>query len=276
MRSGATSREGAPAAVHSTRHTILFTLLLCIAFSLAVSTVSVALRERQVENKRLDRIRKVLQVAGLLERDRRLSREELARRFNASLEPRLVDLETGRYVESADIMAFDQRRAAADLKRSHPAPKNRARVRRVPQQALVFLLKSGDGEFAGVVLPVEGSGLWSTMYGYLALEPDLRTVRGLTFYEHGETAGLGGEVDNPRWKALWPGRLAFNAAGEPDIAVVKGRAGPPAEDPHRVDGISGATLTSNGVTYMIQFWLGEHAFGPYLAGLRGQAEGGAG
>ncbi len=255
--------------MHSTRHTIVFTLLLCLVFSLAVSAVSVALRERQQENQRLDRIRNVLQVAGLIESGERPSRDELARRFEANLEPRLVDLQSGQYVEGADPMAFDQRRAAADPARSRPAPENRAKVRRIPDQALVYLLVP-DGELAGIVLPVAGYGLWSTMYGYLALEADARTIRGLTFYEHGETAGLGGEVDNPRWKALWSGRMAFDAYGEPRIAVVKGRAGGLAEDPYSVDGLSGATLTSNGVTHLLQFWLGEQAFGPYLAGLRSQ------
>ena len=262
-------------AVHSTRHTVLFTMLLCVVFSLAVSAVSVALRERQEENRRLDRIKNVLQVAGLLERGERPPREELLRRFEANLEPRVVALETGRYVEGADAMGFDPRRAASDPERSRPAPENAARVRRVPHHALVFLLTSG-GQLEGIVLPVEGYGLWSTMYGYLALEPDARTIRGLTFYEHGETAGLGGEVDNPRWKALWPGRLASDETGEPRITVVKGRSGPPAEDPYRVDGISGATLTSNGVTHLLHFWLGEGGFGPYLAEVRRGAGEGAG
>jgi Na+-transporting NADH:ubiquinone oxidoreductase subunit C len=256
--------------VHSIRHTLVFVLLLCLAFSAAVSAVSVSLRDRQEENRRLDRIRNVLSVAGLLERGERPSREELAQRFEANLEPRLVELATGQYVDGADAMAFEQRRAAADPARSRPAPENRAKVRRVPDRALVYLLGS-EGRLAGVVLPVEGYGLWSTMYGYLALDADARTIRGLTFYEHGETAGLGGEVDNPRWKALWPGRLAFDAEGEPRIAVAKGHAGPPSEDPYRVDGLSGATLTSNGVTHMLRFWLGEHAFGPYLEALRQRA-----
>jgi Na+-transporting NADH:ubiquinone oxidoreductase subunit C len=253
----------------------VFTLLLCIVFSLAVSAVSVALRDRQQENRRLDRIRNVLLVAGLLESGERPSREELARRFEANLEPRLVDLHSGQYVEGADAMAFDPRRAAADPARSRPAPQNRAKVRRIPDEALVYLL-AREGELEGIVLPVEGYGLWSTMYGYLALDADARTIRGLTFYEHGETAGLGGEVDNPRWKALWRGRLAFDAQGELRIGVVKGRAGSPAEDPYRVDGLSGATLTSNGVTYLLRFWLGEHAFGPYLTGLQRQAGRGPG
>lgn len=261
--------------MHSTRHTVLFTLLLCIVFSLAVSAVSVALRDRQEQNRRIYRIRNVLEVAGLLERGERPSRDEIVRRFEANIEPRLVDFETGHYVEDADAMAFDARRVAADPERSRPAPENQARVRRIPHRALVFLLLR-EGELEGLVLPVEGYGLWSTMYGYLALESDARTIRGLAFYEHGETAGLGGEVDNPRWKALWPGRLASDPSGEPRIAVMKGRAGAPADDPYRVDGLSGATLTSNGVTHLLQFWLGENGFGPYLERVRKESEGSAG
>ena len=119
-----------------------------------------------------------------------------------------------------------------------------------------------------VILPVSGMGLWSTLYGFVALDADLRTIRGLTFYEHGETPGLGGEVDNPRWKALWPGRRAFGADAEVRIEVIRGRAGPADVDPHRVDGLAGATMTGRGVTNMLRFWLGEHGFRPYLERLR--------
>jgi Na+-transporting NADH:ubiquinone oxidoreductase subunit C len=115
-----------------------------------------------------------------------------------------------------------------------------------------------------VVLPVQGYGLWSTLYGFLALEADLRTIRGITFYEHGETPGLGGEVDNPRWKSRWVGRLALDDQGEPKIEVIKGPAGPPQEDPYRVDGLSGATLTARGVTNLVHFWLSSDIFGTYL------------
>ena len=99
-----------------------------------------------------------------------------------------------------------------------------------------------------LIMPIEGKGLWSTLYGFLSLDADMNTVRGITFYKHGETPGLGGEVDNPNWKALWNERQAFDADGSVEISVIKGRAGPASEDPHRVDGLSGATLTSKGVS----------------------------
>jgi Na+-transporting NADH:ubiquinone oxidoreductase subunit C len=250
---------------------VAFTTVLCIVFSVMVSAVAVSLHDRQEENKRLDKIKNVLRVAGLAKADEDLEPEELKARFEGGLEAYLVELATGQIVEGMDPLAYDQRRAAKDPERSSPAPTNRAKVRRVPAHALVYLIKE-EGRTTGVVLPIEGYGLWSTLYGYLALQVDTRTVRGITFYEHGETAGLGGEVDNPRWKALWPGRLAFDEKFEPKLRVKKGRAGPPDRDPYQVDGLSGATLTSNGVSAMIQFWLGRSGFGPYLAELRKQGD----
>ncbi len=255
---------------HSVRHTVIFTALLCVAFSVLVSAVAVGLRDRQVENQRLDRIQNVLTAAGLKEADESLSREELTQRFETGLEARLVDLSTGEYVDG-DAVNFDQRKASKDPAQSQLAPDNRAKVRRVPNQAVVYLVKDGD-QTTGLVLPIEGYGLWSTLYGYLALEADARTVKGITYYSHGETPGLGGEVDNPRWKSLWPGRLAFDESGKPALRVAKGQAGPPETDPYRVDGLAGATITANGVTNMLEFWLGRDGFGAYIDKYKQQAE----
>ena len=125
-----------------------------------------------------------------------------------------------------------------------------------------------DGEFKAVIVPISGQGLWSTLYGYIALAADTQTVVGITFYEHKETPGLGGEVDNPRWKRLWKGRKVYDGRGRPLINVKKGVAGPPETDPYNVDGLSGATITSRGVGNLVRFWLGEDGFGPYLTAAR--------
>jgi len=255
---------------HSTRYTIVFAALLCIACSILVASSAVGLHDRQERNKLIDQRKKVLAVVGLLPDGEAPSDAEVSRLFQERLEPRIVSLETGEYVQDLDPLEFDQRKASKDPATSRPAPPNPARVRRVPDNALIYVLRDGD-EIAALVLPIEGMGLWSTLYGYVALEHDAQTVLGLTFYEQGETAGLGGEVDNPRWKALWPGRKVFDADWEPEIAVIKGAAGPPAEDPFRVDGLSGATLTCNGVTNALHFWLGEPGFGPFLAKYREEA-----
>ncbi|UCE86933.1 MAG: Na(+)-translocating NADH-quinone reductase subunit C [Deltaproteobacteria bacterium] len=256
---------------HSVRYTILFATALCAVCSILVSATAVALRERQQENKLLDQRRNVLRAVGLLAVGERLPREEIERRFSENFEVRAVHLESGRYADEVDPRVYDQRRARSDPQSSRAAPENPAKVRRLPDVALVYL-QTRDARVEAIVLPVEGMGLWSTLYGYLALSGDARTIRGIAFYEHGETPGLGGEVDNPRWRARWPGRLAFDESWEPRIAVAKGRVGPPEQDPYRVDGLSGSTLTSNGVTNLVQFWLGDHGFGSYLERYRREGE----
>jgi Na+-transporting NADH:ubiquinone oxidoreductase subunit C len=252
---------------HSVGYTIGFAAAVCLVCSLFVAASAVTLADRQTANKRLDLRKKVLAVASLMDADRDYSPEEIDEIFEANLKPHVVDLATGKYVQGIDPGSYDARKARRDPELSVAAPKNLAKVSRVAKRGVIYLVQPSD-EIEGVIIPVEGMGLWSTLYGYLALDADTRTVQGLTFYEHGETPGLGGEVDNPRWKALWPGRLAFDANWVPAIAVLKGRAGSVEEDPYHVDGLSGATITSKGVTNLLQFWLGKSGYGPYLAAYR--------
>lgn len=254
-------------------YTVVFSAAVCLVCAVLVSTAAVTLRSRQADNAELERKRNVLKAAGVAGETETLPRREVERRF-ASFEVVVVDLRTGQEDPSFDAAGYDVRRALTDPSASRPAPPNDAQIARLPHRVVVYQQRDSDGRLALLVLPVEGKGLWSTMYGFLALGPDLKTVQGLSYYEHRETPGLGGEVDNPRWKALWPGRSVFDARGQPSIAVIRGRAGSPAEDPYRVDGLSGATLTSRGVTAMLRFWLGEQGFGPYLERLRkGEADG---
>jgi Na+-transporting NADH:ubiquinone oxidoreductase subunit C len=252
----------------SARYTIFFAALLCTVCSIVVSAVSVSVHDRQEANRRLlGQGRQLLTVAGLVEADEDLSREDIAERVFRRLEPRIVDLRTGAYSTDGDAAAFDQRQARNDPEASHEAPDNPAGVTRLPHRGQIFLLRR-DGDVEALVLPIEGQGIFSTMYGYIALDADARTIRGVTFYEHAETPGLGAEIDNPGWKELWRGRLAFDDKWAPAVRVAKGAARPPAEDPYRIDGIAGATITCDGVTNLIHFWLGDHGFGPYLDAYR--------
>lgn len=249
--------------MHSTGYTLGFAAAVCVVCSIFVSGSAVLLKDRQVQNAILDRQSKVLTVAGLQAEGEKLTPAEIQKRFADGIEPEVVELKTGEVTTEIDAKTYDQSKALSDPAMSREAPDNAAKVRRLPTYGLVYKIK-GEGGITGIILPVEGKGLWSTLYGFLALDKDLQTVKGITFYKHGETPGLGGEVDNPRWKSLWAGRKAFDASGNPKLTVVKGQAGTPEEDPYSVDGLSGATLTSRGVTHLVQFWLDDEGFGPYL------------
>jgi Na+-transporting NADH:ubiquinone oxidoreductase subunit C len=210
----------------------------------------------------------VLTVCGLRDPAKSLSASEVQRRYDENIEARIVDLETGEYADDEVDLPYSMVAAARNPEMSVPAPPdNEAQVRRLPEYALVSQVMK-DGEVDMLVLSVWGQGLWSTLYGYLALDNDTNTIRGLTFYQHGETPGLGGEVDNQDWKALWVGRKAFDEKWQPAIELVKGGAGSPDEDPHRVDALSGATITSRGVQHLVNFWLGDNGYGPYLEKFR--------
>ncbi len=254
---------------HSAVYTILFAGAVCVVCAVLVSSSAVSLNERQQLNALLDKQKNVLYAAGLAAPDEPLGREEILKRFE-NVRAIVIDLATGEET-NIDPTTFDQAKAAADPASSREAPANRAAIQRVPHRALVYHVME-NGEAVMCVIPIEGYGLWSTLYGFLAVGPDGNTIRGLTFYQHGETPGLGGEVDNPRWKALWPGRMVYDDAGNPAIRVIKGVAGSPQEAPHQVDGLTGATITGNGVSTMLQFWLGDAGFRKYLRRFReGQA-----
>jgi Na+-transporting NADH:ubiquinone oxidoreductase subunit C len=254
---------------HSSRYVILFALAVCGVCSIFVASSAVLLKDRQERNKALDIQKKVLAVAGLMTAGERIAGDEVQRRFEKNVRPQVIDLVSGEPVEGVEPASFDQRAEAKGASTSRPAPENAAKVLRIPNRALIYQVIQDD-RLRSIILPVEGKGLWSTLYGFLALNPDGRTIEGITFYQHGETPGLGGEVDNPRWKALWKGRKAFDESWQPVIAVKKGQAGPPEADPYAVDGLSGATITSRGVTHLLAFWLGDDGFGPYLARLRSE------
>ena len=248
-------------------YTILFATAVCIVCAIVVSSAAVSLKERQDINAALDKQRNVLEAAGLREPGEKLDTEEIAKRFE-SVEMVVIDLTTGKEAPDVDPATFDQAREAKDPSTSTPAPPNPSLVKRLPNHAMIYKVLDESGQVETTVFPIEGYGLWKFLYGFIGLESDLNTVRGITFYEHGETPGLGGEVDNPRWKSRWVGRKVFGDDGQPKIEVIKGFAAPAEEEPYEVDGLSGATLTARGVTNLVQFWLGDNGFLPYLENLQ--------
>lgn len=244
--------------------TVIVTLLLCIVCSIVVSAASVSLKPMQEANKQIDFNRNILQAAGLFEEG--VSVEEQFKQ----VETRVIDLRTGKFTDDVDPLAYDQRKAAKDpsLSKSLDKKEDIAGIKRQEFYSEVYLV-TDNGGLSKLILPIRGYGLWSTLYGFIALESDLQTVVGIGYYEHGETPGLGGEVDNPSWKALWPGKLVYDASGDVGLNVIKGQVSdnaPLAE--YTIDGLSGATLTTNGVDNMIKYWLGEQGFAGFIENLK--------
>lgn len=255
----------------SNTYIIAFVTLLCLVCSAAVSSLAVGLKPRQEANKRLDMAKQVLQVAGLVEPGQEVSSEEIEEMF-AEIELLVIDRRTGEVLD-VDPDTVDPRKAAKDPETSTATPDYKKRysetqVKRLPDQLEVYVVNVEGHE--SVVLPIHGYGLWTTLYGFLAMKKDLSEVVGITYYEHGETPGLGGEVDNPAWKAQWPGKVPFREDGTLALEVLK--AGAPQTRPEsQIDGLSGATITTVGVDSMLELWLGEHGYGPFLQTLEGGA-----
>ena len=233
---------------------------VCLVSAIIVSTAAVTLRPMQEENRAGFRQLNVLQAAGIHEPGM-----DVARAFER-IERRIVEFDSGQYVDPPG--GFDPVRAVRDPAQSRALTGDPAGIGRRTHYGEVFLARDEGGRLERVILPVHAYGLWSTMYAFLALEPDLKTVAGISFFEHGETPGLGGEIENPRWQEGWVGKRVRDEQGEVRFRVDRGRTPEGVADAdHRVDGLSGATITSRGVENMVVFWLGEEGYGPYLAEL---------
>ena len=259
-------------------YTIGVALALCVVCSFCVSAAAVALKDRQELNKQVDRQKNILDATGIAynetgEPASQLSIKQVKELFG-QVEERLVNLETGDYVTDMDPDTYDERKAAKIENESvsvkEQDPEFDPGIARREKIARVYFVRDSTGGISQVVLPIYGKGLWSTLYGYLAVRSDLQTIQGLTFYEHGETPGLGGEVENPMWKAQWEGRWLYGEEGKPAVGVAKGPA--PQDSQYLVDGLSGATITSRGVENLVRYWVGENGFGPYLEKLKTEIE----
>ena len=252
----------------STARTLTVALLVCLVCSVFVAGAAVALRPTQEANRQLDKQRSILAIAGLGEAG--MSARQVRDLYEQRITARVVDLESGTFADELDPATFDPLAAAKDPQMSEAltGQQDIASIKRRERYSTVYMVEDG-GELQTLVLPVRGYGLWSTLHGFIAVEGDLNTVAGFGFYQHSETPGLGGEVDNPKWKSLWLGKSLFDEDGKLAVQIVKGNVD--AQSPkaiHQVDGLAGATLTSIGVNNLLRFWLGENGFGSFIAKLR--------
>jgi Na+-transporting NADH:ubiquinone oxidoreductase subunit C len=250
-------------ANESVSKTFAVALTLCIVCAVVVSSAAVSLRPAQEANKLLDLKTNILASAGLLEEG-----VDVETQFE-KISVKLVDMQTGRYTTEIDAETYDQRKASANpsISVALSASEDIAKIKRRANFAKVYVVENAQG-LEKVILPIKGYGLWSTLYGFIALESDLETVAGIGFYEHTETPGLGGEVDNPKWKASWVGKRAYNNDGLA-LEVIKGKVDLAREGADsQIDGLAGATLTTKGVDNLVKYWLGQQGFKPFIDNLK--------
>ncbi|MDA9006604.1 Na(+)-translocating NADH-quinone reductase subunit C [Litoricola sp.] len=244
----------------STQKTVTVALVLCLVCSIIVSAAAVILRPAQAVNEKANMQMNILQAAGLYDPE-----QSIADQFQI-VTTRLVNIETGEFVEDMDAERYNQRRAAKDpsMNLELSGDEDIASIKRQAKIAKIYLIENGE-QVEKIILPIHGYGLWSTLYGFMALEGDANTVAGLGFYEHAETPGLGGEVDNPNWKIQWTGKQVYK---DDAVALRLVKGGADRSDMYGVDSLSGATITSRGVDNLLKFWMSDSGFKPFLDNLK--------
>ncbi|MDO4435438.1 MAG: Na(+)-translocating NADH-quinone reductase subunit C [Cardiobacteriaceae bacterium] len=247
------------------RYVMKFATVTCLVCALAVAISAVALRPFQNQNALNEKRLNVLVASGLAESGVKLNNAQIDERFK-NVKPVAINFETGQINSEIDASKYDMY-ATAKSASGVVLKEDPAGIKRMAKDGLVYLVFDGDA-LKNVVLPVQGYGLWSTMYGFLALDLNKENaeVVGLTFYQHAETPGLGGEIVNPKWQAKWVGVVPFDEAGHPHIHLRKSGARP--DHKNEVDSLSGASLTSRGVENMVNFWLGDSAYKRFLTELK--------
>ena len=240
-------------------YSVVFVLIITVFWGFVLSFAATSLREPQQANEQRNIRENILKAVGLMEREQKLEPEEINQLYEDSVESFLVDHE-GKVIpgSSADGVDLEE-----ELENPDPA------AWRLP----VFVVTEG-GRASVYAIPVFGQGLWSTLYGYLALEDDLDTVKGITFYKHGETAGLGAEIEQAWFQDNFVGKRIFDGSALRSIQVVKGKVADvfsnAADHTYAVDGISGASITGRGVTNLLQEKLAIYA--PYITRVRAETQ----
>ncbi|MBT8125885.1 MAG: Na(+)-translocating NADH-quinone reductase subunit C [Gammaproteobacteria bacterium] len=240
----------------SIANVLIVAISLCLVCSVMVSTAAVVLQPIQERNKLLDRKKNILNSAALYDPAR-----DIEEQFQ-QVETRVVELSSGQFVDHVSARDYDLNSVLKDpsMSKAIADEEDIAKIRRQETYALVYLVKDQD-QIKYIILPIRGAGLYSTLYGFLALKADGNTVQGLSFYDQGETPGLGGEIVNPKWRSKWRDKRIYDDTGEPRIELVKGAVDyNQAQAVHQVDAIAGATLTSRGVGNLMRFWFGEQGY----------------
>ena len=240
--------------------TFVIIVTFCLVCSVLVSSAVVALDPFKAAAVANDRQVNILKVSGFEVQG------SVAGTFKKHIESHLIDVQTGLLaddvVPASKIEGYNFASLAKKPDSSVRIEKSRdvagifSRAKYMP----VYFAKDENGKVTRVILPFYGQALWSTVYGYVALSPaDANTILGVTFYSHGETPGLGGEIDNPRWQQKWVNKKLTDETGAYKFKITKNAQ----DENHEIDALSGATLTSVGVDKTAAYWLGD-AYRPFL------------
>lgn len=233
------------------RESVLRTMLVAVGVALVCSAMVTSavhfLRPIQAAYGALERNRAIALAAGVIDAD--AGDAEVVTAF-LDLEAVVLDTTGGGIAADLDGHSYD-----------HWAEAGEGGPRFVP-----VYLAGKQGAPGLLVVPVDGKGMWSTLYGYLALEADLNTVHRLVIHGHGETPGIGDRIQSPEWLAQWAGKRLRDDAGRLRIQV---SADATVADEHRVDVITGATITSQAVGRMVRQRLGPEGYQAALLELAG-------
>jgi len=247
----------------SPKNALLVVLVTALVCSSLVSAAVVLLRPIQLNNQLLEQSRNIMLLTGLLVEGDELDDDEMLELYK-SVDRRIINISDAVFDETIDPNTFNKRKAVNDseLGVQIPAGMDLASLGRRSRFAPVYM---------GVILPVRGAGMWSMLYGYIALDSDLNTIAGMTFYEQNETPGLGDQITHGHWLEQWQGRRVYDDQGQLRFRVSEGAvADGSATSGFEVDAISGATVTGNAVTGMMHYWFGPHGYQDFLTALREQ------
>jgi Na+-transporting NADH:ubiquinone oxidoreductase subunit C len=239
--------------------TLLIAFLVSAVCALMVTAATVMLRPIQAQNRaaeqqaRLEAL--ISAVPGMA--------ELVASAGGDALSTVVVDLDRG--AAAADVTPETLSDALADPSNwtELGGGDDIAGIRSRPDLAQIYLLRDGD-RVSLAILPVVGTGYNGRIQALLAVNGDMQTLAGIAITEQSETPGLGARIEEPLWQQSFVGKQLFDATGSIRFAVARG----PSRTDHEVDGITGATRTSNGITQMIRFWVGPNGYGPLMAAVR--------
>lgn len=253
-----------PQNKEATSFILKIAIILSLVCATLVSIAAVKLKPIQDANAAKEKRINILSAAGIYKEG-----SDIEALFKDNIVTNTIELKTGQTTDAIDAGTFNAAKAAKDPEMGMPLAEDPAKIGGIEKYAVVYQLKKGNA-VEKVILPVRGYGLWGTMYGFLAMGSDGKTIEGLTFYDQKETPGLGAEILNPQWQKLWVGKKPYGSDGVSSIKLVKNVSNDASVASRQVDSLAGATLTSRGVQNMINFWLGEQGYGPYLKQLATQ------